>query len=67
MNNNLKIKDILLIALLTAVYILVYFVTMGITTLLGAFGHAISPGICGVMACWVNSRSPWRGKDLAPM
>ena len=50
MNNNLKIKDILLIALLTAVYILVYFVTMGITTLLGAFGHAISPGICGVMS-----------------
>lgn len=50
MNNNIKIKDILLVALLTAVYILMYFVTMTIITPLGALGHAISPGICSVFA-----------------
>lgn len=50
MNKKLKIKDILLIALLTAVYMLIYFVCMVIITPLGAFGHAISPGICSLLA-----------------
>lgn len=45
MNSKLKIKDILLIALLTAVYMLIYLVIMMIITPLGGFGHAISPGI----------------------
>lgn len=48
MNNQLKIKDILLIALLTAIYIIIYFAIMMVITPLGAFGHAISPGINGV-------------------
>lgn len=50
MNKKLKIKDILLIALLTAVYMLIYFLCMVIITPLGAFGHAISPGICGLLS-----------------
>lgn len=50
MNNNLKIKDILLLSLLTALYILIYFIVMMIITPLGAFGHAISPGICGMFS-----------------
>lgn len=50
MNNKLKIKDILLIALLTAVYMILYFITMMVIMPLGAFGHAISPGICGLLA-----------------
>lgn len=49
MNNKLKTKDILLIALLTAVYLILYFVTMMVITPLGAFGHAISPGIAGLL------------------
>ncbi|MGX7112695.1 MptD family putative ECF transporter S component [Gemella cuniculi] len=48
MNNKLKIKDILLIALLTAVYLVIYFFSMLIITPLGALGHAISPGINGL-------------------
>lgn len=49
MNNKLKTKDILLIALLTAVYLILYFVTMMVITPLGALGHAISPGIAGLL------------------
>lgn len=50
MSNSLKTKDILLIALLTAVYVVIYFVTMMAIMPLGAFGHAISPGLNGVLA-----------------
>lgn len=50
MNKTLKTKDLILIALLTAVYITVYFVTMLLTNLLGALGHAISPGVNGLLA-----------------
>lgn len=50
MNKKLKIKDILLIALITAVYMLVYFVTMMVSMPLGGFGHAISPGINGLIS-----------------
>lgn len=45
MKNNPKIKDIMLIALLTAVYSLLYTLSMVVITPLGSFGHAISPGI----------------------
>lgn len=48
MKNNLKTKDILLVSLLTAIYTVIYFITMVISTPLGAFGHAISPGINGI-------------------
>lgn len=50
MNNKLKTRDILLIALLTAVYMIVYMAVMTIITFLGPFGHAISPGVCSVFA-----------------
>lgn len=50
MSNSLKTKDILLIALLTAVYVVIYFVTMMAIMPLGAFGHAISPGLNGLLA-----------------
>lgn len=48
MNNNLKTKDILLIALLTAVYMILGMVSMVIIMPLGAFGHCISPGIYAI-------------------
>lgn len=50
MNKKLKIKDIVLIALLTALYMIIYIVAMVPASALGAFGHAISPGICGLIA-----------------
>lgn len=50
MTKQLKIKDFLLIALLTALYMLIYFATMLISTPLGPFGHAISPGICALFS-----------------
>ncbi len=50
MNDNLKTKDILLIALLTALYMILYFAAMILITPFGALGHAISPGICGLLA-----------------
>ena len=49
MNNKLKIKDFILIALLTAVYFIFYLVSMLPITLIGAFGHAISPGIAAIL------------------
>ena len=50
MTNKLKIKDFILIALLTALYMVIYMLLMFIITPLGAFGHAISPGICAVFS-----------------
>lgn len=50
MTNKLKVKDFMLIALLTAVYMLIYMLSMLVITPLGAFGHAISPGICAVFS-----------------
>lgn len=49
MNKGLKTKDILLIALLTAVYVPIYFIAMAIVTPIGALGHAISPGVTGLL------------------
>ncbi|MGT2721364.1 MptD family putative ECF transporter S component [Streptococcus porcinus] len=50
MTKQLKIKDFLLIALLTALYMLIYFATMLISAPFGPFGHAISPGICALFS-----------------
>lgn len=50
MKNTLKTKDIVSIALLTALYMALYLVTMMIITVMGPFGHAISPGINGLIA-----------------
>jgi len=47
---HLKMKDFVLLALLTALYIIVYFVSMMLISLMGPFGHAISPGICGLLS-----------------
>lgn len=48
--NRLKLKDIITIALLTAVYMLLYMIAMGASRALGELGHAISPGLNGVLA-----------------
>lgn len=50
MNRNLKMKDLVRIALLTAVYMLIYMGCMAIISVLGQFGHAISPGICALFS-----------------
>ena len=50
MTKKLKIKDIMLIALLTALYMIIYMLSMLIITPLGAFGHAIAPGICAIFS-----------------
>ncbi len=47
---RLKMKDFVLLALLTALYIIVYFVAMMLISLMGPFGHAISPGVCGLLS-----------------
>ena len=47
---RLKTKDVVMIALLTALYIIVYMISGGIATLMGAFGNAISPGICAFLS-----------------
>ena len=50
MKNGLKIKDVVMIALLTALYMVFYMISSAGVTALGAFGHAISPGICALIA-----------------
>ncbi|MCR5213411.1 MAG: MptD family putative ECF transporter S component [Eubacterium sp.] len=47
---KLKIKDFVMIALLTALYMLFYMVASLFVFVLGDFGHAISPGICGLLS-----------------
>ena len=49
MKNGFKMKDIVTVALLTALYIVFYMITMLIITPLGPFGHSISPGICAIL------------------
>lgn len=48
MNNKLKLKDIVLLALLTALFLIFYMIATALVSFAGAFGHAISPGVCGV-------------------
>lgn len=50
MTDKLKVKDFMLIALLTALYMIIYMISMFAIAPLGAFGHAISPGICAVFS-----------------
>ncbi len=47
---RLKIKDVVMVALLTALYFIIYMISSGIATVIGAFGHAISPGICAFLS-----------------
>ena len=47
---KIKHKEVVLLALLTAVYIIVYMVSMFAITPLGAFGHSISPGFCALLS-----------------
>lgn len=48
--NKLKVKDVVMVALLTALYMLFYMVSGMAVMVLGAFGHAVSPGVCAVFA-----------------
>lgn len=50
MKNALKIKDFVLLALLSALYLMTYLVSTVIISFLGPFGHAISPGVCALFA-----------------
>lgn len=50
MNNKLKMKDFVQIALLTAVYLLLYGAAMLIILPLGQLGHAVSPAACGLLS-----------------
>lgn len=50
MKKNLKIKDFVLLALLSALYIVIYMVSTIVISFLGPFGHAISSGICALFA-----------------
>ncbi len=45
---KLKIKDLVMIALLTALYLVFYMVCGMLAMVFGPFGHAISPGICAI-------------------
>lgn len=46
---KLKIKDVVMTALLTALYMVFYFISSMGVMVFGQFGHAISPGICGLL------------------
>ena len=46
----LKMKDIVMVALLTAVYFIAYMICSTVSTMFGPFGHSISPGICSLLA-----------------
>lgn len=50
MKPKLKIKGLVLIALLTAIYLLIYMASMVPISLLGPYGHAISPGVCALLS-----------------
>lgn len=46
---KLKIKDVVMTSLLTALYLVFYLVASMVVMVLGQFGHAISPGICAIL------------------
>ena len=56
----LKIKDVVMVALLTALYFVIYNITAMLSMLFGPFGHAISPGVCslftGVVVYFVSRK-----------
>ncbi len=45
----LKIKDVVMVALLSALYTVIYMVGGSLAMVFGPFGHAISPGICALI------------------
>lgn len=45
----LKIKDVVMVALLTALYFVVYNIAAMLSLIFGPFGRAISPGICSLL------------------
>lgn len=47
---KLKIKDVVMIALLTAVYLIFYLISSVGTVVFGPLGHAISPGLCALIS-----------------
>lgn len=49
MEKNLKLKDLVLVALLLVIYMAIYMLAFSLSGILGAFGHAISPGIGGLL------------------
>lgn len=49
MTKKFKTKDLMLIALITAIYILIYVLSQMLITPLGAIGHVISPGLAGLI------------------
>ncbi len=46
---KLKIKDVVMTSLLTALYLVFYMLSSMVVMVLGQFGHAISPGVCGFL------------------
>ena len=46
---KLKIKDVVMIALLTALYLVIYMIAATVVMVFGAFGHSISSGVCGFL------------------
>jgi len=46
---KLRIKEVVTAALLTALYLVFYAISSMGVMVLGSFGHAISPGICGLL------------------
>ena len=50
MKPKLKIKDLVLIVLLTAIDLLIYMASMVPISLPGPYGHAISLGVCALLS-----------------
>ena len=46
---KLKIKDVVMVALLSALYMIFYMISMVLITPLGPFGHSISCGLCALL------------------
>ena len=46
---KLKIKNVVMVSLLTALYMVFYFISSMGVMVFGQLGHAISPGICGLL------------------
>ena len=49
MNNKLETKDFVSLALYSALFVALWFISMMISTPFGAMGHQISPGIQGII------------------
>ena len=47
---KMKTKNVVMVALLSALYLIVYMLSGALVALFGAFGHAISPGICALLS-----------------